>query len=388
MQLWQRNRGTSALKNTERSSKWSAVFSIRTLCRVEADETLPESVLQEIRGGRATKARLARDSLRPATACDANICGIQPEEYEAYNHSSLPSRKQIPASYRRQLPQSSSSSRVRYGEKQIAIPKSLPPVSKPPPPRENYLTSGRKPTLSTILEATNEPILSPGHAIDSGYIFLPAAPFTLTIPTFRHGPIRLNKADVLAGKSPAAFDDTLDWTAFQMAIIGGVGDCFDESTDYSKPSNAGFNEQDDIMDWFVGFGFEGPGTLISAADVNQIQKPETPPATPKISDGGDGQESIKGFQNSTQQPNLTWQCDEFSNGQKSGGVDASHKRASVSSIQSLPQSPMLDLVLSHDVDGNEYTVSMGFNLGHDLEDFLKWEAEHVFGGYHDRDQVL
>ncbi|KAK3367298.1 hypothetical protein B0T24DRAFT_535135, partial [Lasiosphaeria ovina] len=88
----------------------------------------------------------------------------------------------------------------------------------------------------------------------------------LTIPTFRHGPIRLNKADLLAGKSTAAFDNTLDWTAFQMAIIGGVGDFFGESTDYSKPSNAKFNDQDDIVDWFAGFGFDGPGALISAAD--------------------------------------------------------------------------------------------------------------------------
>ncbi|CAP62189.1 uncharacterized protein PODANS_5_12750 [Podospora anserina S mat+] len=41
----------------------------------------------------------------------------------------------------------------------------------------------------------------------------------------------------------------------------------------------------------------------------------------------------------------------------------------MSSIQSLPQSPMLDLVVSYDVDGNEYVVSMGFNLGHNLGNF-------------------
>jgi hypothetical protein len=75
--------------------------------------------------------------------------------------------------------------------------------------------------LPTIPDVTVKPILSPGQVINSKYIFLPAAPFTLTIPAFRHGHIRLNKADLLAGKSTAAFDNTLDWTAFQMAIIGG-----------------------------------------------------------------------------------------------------------------------------------------------------------------------
>lgn len=39
----------------------------------------------------------------------------------------------------------------------------------------------------------------------------------------------------------------------------------------------------------------------------------------------------------------------------------------------------MDLVVSHDVDGNEYVVPMGFNLSHDLGDFLTWHAEHVSG---------
>jgi hypothetical protein len=60
-------------------------------------------------------------------------------------------------------------------------------------------------------------------------------------------------------------------------------------------------------------------------------------------------------------------------------IDAA-RRPSVDSIQSLPQSPMMDMVVSHDVEGNEYMVPMGFNLSHDLGDFLTWHAEHVSGG--------
>ncbi len=48
------------------------------------------------------------------------------------------------------------------------------------------------------------------------------------------------------------------------------------------------------------------------------------------------------------------------------------------SAESLPQSPMLDLVVSRGADGEEYVVPMGYNLGHDLGDFLKWEAENVY----------
>ncbi|KAF3764485.1 hypothetical protein M406DRAFT_322626, partial [Cryphonectria parasitica EP155] len=48
------------------------------------------------------------------------------------------------------------------------------------------------------------------------------------------------------------------------------------------------------------------------------------------------------------------------------------------SMVSLPQSPMLDLVMTTAVDGSKEFVPMGYNLGHDLGDFLKWESEHVY----------
>ncbi|KAK3397460.1 hypothetical protein B0T20DRAFT_221099 [Sordaria brevicollis] len=58
-----------------------------------------------------------------------------------------------------------------------------------------------------------------------------------------------------------------------------------------------------------------------------------------------------------------------------------HRRTdSQESIKSLPQSPALNMVVSRDVNGQEYVIPMGFNLDHDLGDFLKWEAEHVAFG--------
>ena len=47
-------------------------------------------------------------------------------------------------------------------------------------------------------------------------------------------------------------------------------------------------------------------------------------------------------------------------------------------VDSLPQSPMLDLVMTTAVDGSKEFVPMGYNLGHDLGDFLKWESENVY----------
>jgi len=42
----------------------------------------------------------------------------------------------------------------------------------------------------------------------------------------------------------------------------------------------------------------------------------------------------------------------------------------------LPPSPMLDLVIPSLNKDNE-VIPMGFNLGHDLGDFLRWEAQHA-----------
>lgn len=63
-------------------------------------------------------------------------------------------------------------------------------------------------------------------------------------------------------------------------------------------------------------------------------------------------------------------------------MDDRSKRLTVQSCDSLPPSPMMPLVID---DGGEVqeAVPMGYNLGHDLGDFLKWEAENTYaGGYY------
>jgi hypothetical protein len=315
-----------------------------------------------------------------------------------------------------------------------------------------------------VLSPTSVP-KSPGSACrlnPDDYVFLDSTPFTLTMPGFRHGQIRLAKADLPIGKLAAAVDDTLDWTAFQMAILGGAGDFFSEPTDYSRPSDAELDELDEMVSWFGSFGFSGPGALVGPpeqASPTPVQPwtpvfPRTPtlsppsavstpmssprtvisgnrspgfrridPPTPtpsssefyldqktaelppesesiasRVFSANEGQQqrlsppapiaprfrrssctsSTFGMQPLSPPPAYSPSLSLESRKHVGLAIDSS-RRPSVDSLQSLPQSPMMDLVVSHDVEGNEYMVPMGFNLSHDLGDFLTWHAEHVSG---------
>jgi hypothetical protein len=100
------------------------------------------------------------------------------------------------------------------------------------------------------------------------------------MPAFRHGQIRLSKDDLPISQLAAAVDDTLDWTAFQMANIGGAGDVFVESTDYSRPSEAELDELEELTSWFGSFGFQGTGSLVGPRTPSQPVDPGLPPPKP------------------------------------------------------------------------------------------------------------
>ncbi|KAL2125427.1 hypothetical protein VTJ04DRAFT_1792 [Mycothermus thermophilus] len=340
------------------------------------------------------------------------------------------------------------------------------------------------------------------------YIYLASNPYTMTMPTFRHGPIRLDKEELNIDNPAAAVDDTLDWTAFQMAILGGAGDFFSEPTDYSRPSERELDELEELTTWFQSFGFMGPGALVGpppspngdlALRSSIYSWTPVMPRTPgsSISSSSSGASTAGGaapafrridppsiavapntdsvgrfyptattgpapeafarhrrsassiafgqpvaVQKTTkpqyqfnppqhtqfQQPQQQQQQQQlnnflapppyeattapttpmrprsmnhasslFSSHHAASSLAASNNYAITSStmpgqatttptrrtrspsMDSLPQSPMMDLVVSHDVEGNEYMVPMGFNLSHDLGDFLTWHAEHVSG---------
>ncbi|KAK4191855.1 hypothetical protein QBC35DRAFT_486141 [Podospora australis] len=334
-----------------------------------------------------------------------------------------------------------------------------PQPSKPPVHRR--LPSRQLPPLPTIPEiiatGPDEAVLSPTstplppvdvpQANSEEYIYLQGTPFTLTQPGFMHGPIRLSKADLPISKLAANVDDTLDWTAFQMAIIGGAGDWLSESTDYSRPSEADLDELDDLYEWFNKFGFASAGALVNTPERRSSGKhgdrrrsehtrashvrsshvrssePRTPGLSPSsyMSTPNSSPRTVGGGQRS---PGIVRIDPPASDAEKSGpggllsnslagrvltppeymkhrrsvssGIHVpsssfavhgrnhaglaidSARRPSTDSMQSLPQSPMMELVLTHDIHGNEQPVPMGYNMSHDARDFLNWNAEHVF----------
>ncbi|KAB5578489.1 hypothetical protein GE09DRAFT_1089930 [Coniochaeta sp. 2T2.1] len=270
---------------------------------------------------------------------------------------------------------------------------------------------------STFSTQPPQPILPTSRLVeeDPPYINLPSTPYTLTVPAFRHGPIRLAKADIALSShssklATATVDDSLDWTAFHMAILGGAGDSvFGESTDYSRRADGmEEDELDEICEWFAGFGFSGYGRLdsgVARQSVSSYSPPVTvdhsPTSSARSSRSGKHlpipveQEFPTGFwnqQQSGQDPGSRfdrarsvglrrWTVEGHPKRYEGNGTGMmridSVRRPSVDSLASLPQSPMLDLRTSRDVVGNEYTVPMGYNLSHDARDFLSWGAENV-----------
>ncbi|CAL3973615.1 unnamed protein product [Diplocarpon coronariae] len=250
-------------------------------------------------------------------------------------------------------------------------------------------------------------------------IFLPSTNFTLTSPLFRHGPIRLDRL-VRNRKGSSPEEEALDWIAFQMAISGTI---FDNKADLRDDAEweADEAEIDDIIEWYASFGFQGYGRIESEVDVREreeaalVSKPVVvEERLPEIS--YQQKRSWRGWSSPPPplfppSPSLPCQCINHNSGQRMTGwknelnIDtparpkiahpnynasppagvsslsiqpATIRRPSLAeSLQSLPPSPMLNIVVSDSVQDDEVPIPMGFNLGHDLGDFLNWEARHA-----------
>jgi hypothetical protein len=132
---------------------------------------------------------------------------------------------------------------------------------------------------------------------------------------------------------------------------------------------------EDIVDWWNGFGFQGYGKMERRAmrpgptpkhRTNQRRSPIACPVPirtlkplPALREAMIGREQARMDTDTTPSAGL-----------------AGTKQRRVSLAESLPPSPMLDLVLPSPSQDDE-VIPMGFNLGHDLGDFLNWEAHHV-----------
>lgn len=291
---------------------------------------------------------------------------------------------------------------------------------------------------------------------DDDHMFLMSNNITSTMPTFQHGRIRLAKADLvnagtinsLESKLLTSPDETLDWTAFQMAILGGAGDLFSDPDNFLS-RDAQEEMVDDLCDWLedIGYGNDDLGTLITTREKSRKGTSSRAPYTPlqstlmrtpgsldfhrkgsadsRSSSVGSGLtrsgdspdhsipipveiEHPSGFWNAAHSddadrfhtgPGLKrWTLEGHPKRYQGAGIDVNRANSHTprgagnglprtpgsggknvrASIDSLPQSPMLELRMMTGVDGNKEFVSMGYNLNHDLGDFLKWESEHVY----------
>lgn len=299
-------------------------------------------------------------------------------------------------------------------------PRRSPPRARrpAPPPGLGITTPLSTTTTTTPLTPT---VAARLQKLQDLYIILPSTPHH---PRFTHGhaPIFLARADLFrtrlalaaAGDDRASPIDRAELAEYQAAILGGSGDFLGEVVDYTRPSEADEAEREDARRWFGGFGFDGPGALVGEGDVKvarglvrEVQGRMSmggtlgaPPAysaraPPPPVEGSEvemqevaGATGFKDYylqQRHQQQRGVPLRVDSATTTTSSpagaAGGGSSLWRASAAS---LPQSPMLDIVVGQDAGGNEYVVPpMGFNLGHDLGDFLKWEADNVFAaGYY------
>ncbi|EFQ25419.1 uncharacterized protein GLRG_00563 [Colletotrichum graminicola M1.001] len=276
---------------------------------------------------------------------------------------------------------------------EVGVP--LPPAKNP----ARFLARPQAPLLPTIPEVI---VTTPGTGktpvdrsnkmaarsfapVDKdGFVFFQSTDYTLNHPMFRHGPIRFPRTEVVKGMKIDP-DDTLDWTAFQMAILGGAGYLSSDSTDFTRlPEN---EEAADLASWFHGFCFDSPGTLITSDKRARSPKESlavpamlSPSPFPRPTADSElpipvGSEYPTGFWNESAVS--VSKIPKSGRGIRRWTTEGHLKRFNRESVGSLPPSPMMDLVVMRDSGGELEVVPMGYNLRHDLEDFLKWEAENV-----------
>lgn len=319
---------------------------------------------------------------------------------------------------------------------------SFPDPPPPIPPRAARRPSAPRATqmLPTIPEVSSLNIIPTKHLSTSTssnsthpslsilspptVIFLPSTHYTLTSPLFLHGPIRLERL-LRNGKGSSPEEEALDWIAFQMAISGTIQDEKTSDLRNNAELEADEAEIDNLIAWWASFGFEGYGRMECAADVKKTAEPAMSKAEEqKQSELYEQKRNWRNWTTPTPQPTtnaplepllsshkLNWTDDILASNDRTSlqepyphpspyslteSLPAADARSSImppmlprrpslaESLLSLPRSPMLDLVVEGDSVGRDEeaeVIPMGFNLRHDLEDFLSWEARHVAGLY-------
>jgi hypothetical protein len=267
----------------------------------------------------------------------------------------------------------------------------------PSPPRISLRpsTSGNVPHLPTIPEIspltlspaeqfTSVPSIlqppSPQPGVEENCIYLPCTPFTLTSPLFRHGAIRVP----IPFREPntKSHEEALDWTAFQMAISGagsidGYADIYETEERERAALAETEREVDEILQWWAEFGYQGWGRMVGDESLKVRGKRRDSLRRRKRDDIEQvSAEEARISPRPSEDLKKIVDTEKIVVAETSaiGSMDEVQRKGSLA--DSLPPSPMLDFVVpdpSKDIE----VIPMGFNLGHDLGDFLRWETNHV-----------
>ncbi|KAF9875768.1 hypothetical protein CkaCkLH20_06700 [Colletotrichum karsti] len=397
--------------------------------KIEVNELLSPDYLQAVRAGREAQSRISSDTMRTVDT-DGSETPVEP-----FHLQDLPSRigaagvdamvahhdrvspfKPLDSAVRRRplvkeksplrrkpVPRSASVTRKPVPKPASATGEvvEIEDTTPPPPPAKNPLRFAPRPQASQLPTIPEVIVTTPDTTSDTitvekqatrtfapvdedDFIFLHSTNYTLNHPSLRQGQIRFRKQDVEKGMKIDP-DDTLDWTAFQMAILGGAGDLFSDPSDFSRRSEA--EEVADLVEWFKDFGFENHGLLIrsrsnsgsatSPASIASEYSPMSSVATDIDLPIPVELEYPSGFWNEGKHDTSKFHARGCNI--RRWTMEGHHKRyCNRESLDSLPPSPMMDLVMMRGADGEPEMVPMGYNLGHDLGDFLRWEAEHVY----------
>ncbi|KAE9368772.1 hypothetical protein N431DRAFT_486240 [Stipitochalara longipes BDJ] len=216
---------------------------------------------------------------------------------------------------------------------------------------------------------------------EENYIYLPCSPFTLTSPLFRHGTIRVP----VPYREPnlKSDEEVLDWTAFQMAISGTGGiDGYSDTQDREERQRLELEEiemdAEDIVLWWAEFGYKGWGSMVGDESLRPKRRRRESLLVRKKREDNERASSQESRVSPRHDEDLKKIVDMektvVADNLRIGDSNELQRRRSL--VESLPPSPMLDLVVPSPSKDSE-VIPMGFNLGHDLGDFLRWETNHV-----------
>lgn len=372
----------SRWKLNEVSSNMANVFSVKRF-RIEVDEMLTPDRIQQMKNSIKIEHE-RRMSVESTKSVDTeSSTPIEPFHLESLsNRITAAQKRQFTPSPTRTPPDvpadpTRNTTKNKMEEHTMEAGMVFNNVTFPTPPRtpRRSPASRNTPLLPTILEhqsCSNMIAKASLYGVQpqQTYILLPSTRYTLVAPLFRQGPIRIEpllqrRRELVPEEEPLQ----LDWTAFQMAI-SGMGEAMIE--DDWEDDEAGLNE---ILSWWRGYGFEGYGRM----DRSEPAPPTHGDLLPALLVAKKLLEAPPTNRTNTQEiSSIQRQSREETDTRKipkeTRQLSDAQKRISLT--ESMPPSPMLDLVLpSPSRDGE--VIPMGFNLGHDLGDFLNWETHHV-----------